>query len=303
MNAGGGRGQLVVIDAMRLLVMCWIVLCAVPASAERWPVHVYTTADGLANDRVDRGTRDQLGYLWFATIDGVSRFDGRRFESFGVRDGLPSAAAFDILATRDGAIWVATEAGLAWLDPRTRGTRLRFHAVPIDGAALALSEDGDGRLWVATVRGLVEVVGGAPVVRPLAGDNRRPMITAITSDPADRSLWLGTWHGVVHRHADGSSDQYPFAGDGVFDDRVFALCIDHERRLWISHLDQKVLAIPLGERFPVAPGQPLWPADGAGWLHHVPIGWGRRAILEDSHGTVWIGTTSELVRYDDRGFH
>jgi len=287
---------------MKWLAVCWILLCGVPASAERWPVRVYTTADGLANDRVDRGTRDQLGYLWFATIDGISRFDGHRFESFGVRDGLPSSAAYDILATRDGAIWVATDAGLAWLDPRTRGTRLQFHAVATDGAALALSEDADGRLWVATTRGLVEVVGSTPIARPLDFENRPATIIAIVSDPTDRSLWLGTWHGVVHRRADGSSEQYPFAGDGVFDDRVFALCIDHRRRLWISHVDQKVLAIPLGERFPVAPGQPLWPSDGPGWLHHVPSGWGRRAILEDSHGTIWIGTTRELVRYDDRGF-
>lgn len=297
-----GCGQLGQIDDMKRLVVCWIVLCGVPAAAERWPIRVYTTADGLANDRVDRGTRDQLGFLWFATIDGVSRFDGRRFESLGVRDGLPSSAANDILATRDGAIWVATDGGLAWLDPRAHGTRLRFHAVATDGAATALSEDADGRLWVATARGLVEVVGHTPIARALGLEIRPPRITAIAPDPSDRSLWLGTWHGVVHRHADGSAEAYPFAGDGVFDDRVYALCVDRKRRLWISHLDQKVLAIPLGDRFPVAPGQALWPSDGPGWLHHVPLGWARRAILEDSRGTIWIGTTGELVRYDDRGF-
>lgn len=287
---------------MKRLVLCWIVLLSVPASAERWPIRTYTTADGLANDRVDRGTRDHLGYLWFATIDGVSRFDGQRFESFGVRDGLPSSAANDIRATRSGVIWVATDAGLAWLDPATRGTRLSFHAVATEGAAIALAEDGDGRLWAATTRGLVEVVGATPIARPLGREIRPATITAIAPDPVDRSLWLGTWHGLVHRHADGSSEQYPFAGDGVYDDRVFALCIDHERRLWISHLDQKVLAIPLGGGFPVAAGQPLWPADGPGWLHLAPNGWARRAILEDSHGTIWIGTTTELVRYDGHGF-
>jgi len=63
--------------------------------------------------------------------------------------------------------------------------------VPTDGAAFALSEDRDRRLWVATVRGLVEVVDRAPVVRPLGTDDRRPMILAIASDSADRSLWLG----------------------------------------------------------------------------------------------------------------
>ena len=66
---------------MKRLVVCWIVLWAVPAHAERWPIRVYTTADGLANDRVDRGTRDQLGYLWFATIDGVRRWRACRWRT------------------------------------------------------------------------------------------------------------------------------------------------------------------------------------------------------------------------------
>lgn len=286
---------------MRWLAVSWILLCSAAARAEHWPVHGYTTADGLANDRVDRGARDGLGYLWFATLDGVSRFDGHRFESFGVHDGLPSSVTHDVLTARDGTIWVATDGGLAWLDPRARGTRLRFHAVAT-AAAIALAEDGDGRLWVGTVRGLVEIVGGAAIARPVGVALGRATILAIAPDPVDRSLWLGTWHGLVHRRGDGSAALYPFAGDGVFDDRVFALCLDRERRLWLGHVDRRVLAIPLGERFPVAPGGALWPADGPGWLHHVPNGWGRRAILEDSHGAIWIGTTGELSRYDG-GFH
>ncbi len=60
---------------MRRLAAVWIVLRGVPASAERWRIRVCTTADCLANDRVDRGARDPLGYLWFATIDGISRLD------------------------------------------------------------------------------------------------------------------------------------------------------------------------------------------------------------------------------------
>lgn len=287
---------------MKWIVVSWVILCSGVAGAEHWPVHGYTSADGLANDRVDRGTRDHLGYLWFATHDGVSRFDGQRFDSFGVRDGLPSSVAHDIVAARDGAIWVATDGGLAWLDPRAPGTRLSFQPVA-SAPALALAEDADGRLWVGTEDGLVEVVAGAAIARPVGVELATPAVLAIAPDPVDRSLWLGTWHGLVHRRADGSAALYPFAGDGVFDDRVFALCLDRQRRLWLGHVDARVLAIPLGARFPAAPGQPLWPSDGPGWLHVVPNGWGRRAILEDSHGTIWIGTTGELGRYDDHGFH
>src|SRR5438128_655327 len=99
------------------------------AHAERLPVRVFTTADGLANNRVERGTQDTHGYLWFATGEGLSRFDSRRFESFGVADGLPASRCHDVKATRDGRVWVATEAGIAVLDPDERAVRPRFRTL------------------------------------------------------------------------------------------------------------------------------------------------------------------------------
>src|SRR5262245_19476805 len=101
-----------------VVALATVALAAAPARAQRLPLHRYTIADGLASDRIDRATHDAQGALWFATHDGISRFDGHRFESFFVADGLPSANTFDVLAARDGTIWVATDGGLAWLDPR-----------------------------------------------------------------------------------------------------------------------------------------------------------------------------------------
>jgi ligand-binding sensor domain-containing protein len=81
---------------------------AAPAHGERLPVRTFTTADGLANDVVNRIVGDSRGYLWFCTREGLSRFDGHGFTTYGIDDGLPSAVIYDLVETRQGIYWIAT---------------------------------------------------------------------------------------------------------------------------------------------------------------------------------------------------
>lgn len=48
---------------------------------------------------------DDKGFLWIATDNGVSRFDGKYFQNFSVRQGLPSNEVLQILKDGDGNIW------------------------------------------------------------------------------------------------------------------------------------------------------------------------------------------------------
>src|SRR5689334_16765327 len=95
-------------------VRCLILLFAVllgtcgEASAERLPSRTYSMEDGLAHNRVKRIVQDSHGFLWFCTADGLSRFDGARFTSYRVEDGLPAPSVNDLLETTDGVYWVAT---------------------------------------------------------------------------------------------------------------------------------------------------------------------------------------------------
>ena len=76
----------------------------VRATAERLPLRTYTTDDGLAHARVRRIVRDPRGFLWFCTIDGLSRFDGAEFVTYRTDDGLPDPWVTDLLTTRDGDV-------------------------------------------------------------------------------------------------------------------------------------------------------------------------------------------------------
>src|SRR5205809_1777893 len=98
-------------------------------SAEQLPVRIYTTADGLPRDFVLRIVPDSRGFLWFCTADGLSRFNGYEFTSYGVEQGLPNPVINDLLETRSGVYWVATNGGgAARFDPSpSRSEQSRLH--------------------------------------------------------------------------------------------------------------------------------------------------------------------------------
>jgi signal transduction histidine kinase/ligand-binding sensor domain-containing protein len=274
------------------------------AHAERLPVHIYTTADGLANDRVDRGMRDSRGFLWFATYDGVSRFDGQHFESFGTDDGLPNPETHDVCETRDGRIWVATEGGVAWLDLRERVTRPRFHLMRLgknaaEDSTASLLVDGAGVLWIGTMGGLWRW-DGAHAERVSLRAGREPLAIVTVEDRRDGSLWLGTTWGLVHRLRDGRVEHFRIEPEDEPDDRVFSLALDRTGRLWIGTAGPKLVAVTL----PIpATTEPLWlaAAHGGRFLRRDTFGIVRRNILEDSHGTIWIGGM-KLTKYDGHAF-
>ncbi|MGB1041113.1 MAG: two-component regulator propeller domain-containing protein, partial [Flavobacteriales bacterium] len=50
----------------------------------------YSTKEGLAQSQVNDIKQDKNKYLWVATLDGLSKFNGISFENFYVSDGLLS---------------------------------------------------------------------------------------------------------------------------------------------------------------------------------------------------------------------
>jgi ligand-binding sensor domain-containing protein/two-component sensor histidine kinase len=82
-----------------------VFLPSVCAAQEFNYVH-YDTKDGLAASTVYRICQDKDGFLWFATENGLSRFDGTRFTNFTVRDGLPDNEIIKVYADTKGRVWI-----------------------------------------------------------------------------------------------------------------------------------------------------------------------------------------------------
>lgn len=65
----------------------------------------YTVNDGLPSQVVYCALQDKLGYMWFGTDAGVSRFDGRVFQNFTSNSGLSDNEVLKVYQDSQERIW------------------------------------------------------------------------------------------------------------------------------------------------------------------------------------------------------
>lgn len=78
------------------------------------PSHIqYTVKDGLPGAIVYHALQDKNGFIWFATNQGVSRFDGRTFKNFSKENGLPDNEILRLYLDRHNNMWFISISGTA----------------------------------------------------------------------------------------------------------------------------------------------------------------------------------------------
>ncbi len=93
-----------------------------------------STASGLSQSSIYKIIQDKKGFLWFATADGLNRYDGHNFKIYRNDPSDPSTLSgsdvFSIVEDDEGNIWVGTRSsGLNHLDLQT-GKITRFMRGP-----------------------------------------------------------------------------------------------------------------------------------------------------------------------------
>ncbi|MEP7166013.1 MAG: two-component regulator propeller domain-containing protein [Ferruginibacter sp.] len=79
-----------------------------PLSAQQLIFKNYTVNDGLIANSVRRIFQDSKGFLWIATWEGLSKYDGHRFTNYSIANGLSHNLINDLYESPDGRLYVAT---------------------------------------------------------------------------------------------------------------------------------------------------------------------------------------------------
>lgn len=90
---------------IRITLLVVLLVCMLKGMAQTRVYKNYDVQDGLAGSIVHYGMQDSKGFMWFATDQGVSRFDGANFESFTTDDGLPDNEIFRLSEDSMGRVW------------------------------------------------------------------------------------------------------------------------------------------------------------------------------------------------------
>ncbi len=103
--------------SVQLFVFLFILFSHVFSSAQDKPIIGFTEDDGLASNEVHDVTKDNQGYLWIATGNGVSKYDGEKFMNFRVQQGLPGNIVRAVAHDENNRIYVACyKSGLAVIE-------------------------------------------------------------------------------------------------------------------------------------------------------------------------------------------
>lgn len=126
-----------------MTVVCRLALPAQPGFNSF--IH-YTTDQGLSNDHVKEITKDSLGFLWLATLNGLNRFDGRTFRQFfhdpNSTNSLPENFVKNITLAPDGSLWTSSNKGICRIDP----VSLEFRRILFPENRDTLENDWAGRV-------------------------------------------------------------------------------------------------------------------------------------------------------------
>ncbi len=80
-------------------------------------IQILSINDGLSQSDIYSIVQDDLGFIWFATRDGLNRYDGYNFKIYrpdkkDPKNSLSHQAINILLKSQDGTLWIGTENGL-----------------------------------------------------------------------------------------------------------------------------------------------------------------------------------------------
>ena len=279
------------------------------------------------------------GYLWIGSAQGLFRFDAVRFEEYVPQRGvkLPSHNIYALMATPDGALWVAFRPSGVGVLKDGQLTVFSGDDEPSDSRVHSFARDQQGRIWAGSETGLYLREGSR--WRAVGRDWNLPseMIRALFVD-RQGTLWVATVNSISHLPR-GSTRFEPTPVDVGRDVTTFAQSKDG--RVWFA-ADQTGIARPVpltagesGTRDPAIVSatlnQLLFDRDGAMWItglnatrimrvryperlgsrrvrtgdpeiewfdeHERPSGGQAYMLLEDREGNIWVGSSNGLDRF------
>lgn len=289
----------------------------------------YSIQEGLAQTQVFDIAQDDKGFIWVATVGGVSRFDGIEFQNYSTRDGLLKNQARVLEFGQDGKLWIGTDGGYSVYDG------INFRAFALDSiyqdAELndILVLDSETALIATDAYGVLKVRNGR-VIRTIDHTSGigSPTVRALVAKE-DGTILMGTRAGLY------SLDQELFAADvhanpDLGSANISNLMIDHEGVVWVSSFGQGVYGVKEEKvvhyteddglilnwvREVVRGPEGVWMASRSGLsellqgeISNYTVNNGLpyqnlRCLLVDREGNIWIGTDGKgLLKFTGKAF-
>ncbi|HEY9262829.1 hybrid sensor histidine kinase/response regulator transcription factor [Chitinophaga sp.] len=263
-----------------------------------------SSKDGLLSNTVNAIVKDHYGLMWFATDDGLNKFDGTNFTVYRHRAGDSSSLrANEVLALHEdkaGNLWIGTSGGGLSLYDRKKDAFIHFplHAdapqLPPNAVIMHISSDSSGRIWMAQFENLFMLDPSTRHISKInldtgAGSSEAKKTPNCVFVDRQQQIWVGTTQGLYrYSPSTGAVKRIPNnkAGYTPSDNHIKAIAGDSNGQIWVGTLTGLYTLAPNGSGI-----TPYHPSMEAAFLDNKLV----NCIEPDKDHQLWIGTEQGLI--------
>mgnify|MGYP002399036657 CR=1 FL=1 len=231
----------------------------------------YNSRNGIGHDLVRTIAADSSGFIWMATWDGITRYDGTDFVNYyhdpADSTTIPYFSVSQICIDSADNLWLVTDNGILALFNRATEKIIRVRNVggyPVNDL-VCFNADHDGKMWFVLKKGILK------------------------HDPGSGNTLFYPWK--------LPEDEMP-----VMRFSNYRLTFDGSGRPWLAGRDILKLKMGVSER-----GENLYSEiESVNTINRLPgrIGTffdeaGNSCMVSDSSGNLWLASMTGLFRYDE----
>lgn len=309
-SSGEVRWNLIIVEIVGMgtrMFRCFIILPLIfpslflGASQNNIRFRRLSIEQGLSQSSVFSITQDSKGFMWFATQDGIDRYDGYSFVHFQHEDDDSGSLSDNyvnvVMEDHGDTLWIGTRGGglNRFVSSAERFVHYRWNAADphslSNDEVRCIYQDRSGTVWIGTSNGLDRY------------DRKTDSFIRYVHNAADRSsipeglvqclyedgngnFWVGMLGSIARLdRKTGKFTLVSLPTPGI-------LCV------WISEDDSGNLWVAMQNGLYLYHDRKWRPASLI-FRDNLPVL--ARVILRDHQGYIWFGADNGLNRWDERG--
>ncbi|MEX0967506.1 MAG: two-component regulator propeller domain-containing protein [Bacteroidia bacterium] len=260
--------------------------------------------EGLSQSAVYDILQDSTGYMWFATADGLNRFDGYEFVHYKYRSNdthsIPDNFVNCLYADQQRNLWIGTYGGgLTRYNPLSENFT-HYRKEPgcenclANNNVFTIAGDKEGNIWIGTNHGLSRLDAVTGNIRNYLPEGVKSYsIFSILQDEKGY-LWIGTDRGVNIFYPEKETFAHILQEtDSLYEaDPVNCIYRDKDHGLWFGSSKGLQFYDPVTSTFRQYLHEPEDPSS----LCNNDI----QEIYQDDQNRIWIATDGGLSMFDKK---